>query len=219
MWGNISLQCPEGTKVRNTQNAQEIIILLFQISIQSVQYGSPNQSCTIQSSLRRVEAECQSQANCFLSVTPQNLIAETEDPCPLSKKKVEISFQCKPASFRSSLNCPGETLSIACGSPNERLLILASRFSRISSGPIHCPLERENVTKENFDDLTNRKQVLICEKTSVTETIVRSCSGHSFCDVNTNSASLGVKEYEALHVYLKTIYACCLLYTSDAADE
>ena len=97
--GNISLQCPEGTKVRSTQYSQEMFILLFHISIQSVQYGSPNQSCTIQSSLRRVEAECQSQANCFLSVTPQNLIAETEDPCPLSKKKVEISFQYKSVSF------------------------------------------------------------------------------------------------------------------------
>ena len=93
----LNLKCPGGTKVRKFTLRFNLILIDLQISIQSVHYGSsktkthcsaflstPDQtsSCAAKTSLRRVEAECQGRSECALSVSPQNLIAEGDDPCP-----------------------------------------------------------------------------------------------------------------------------------------
>ena len=171
-------------------------------------YSLANQvkSCTSVSSLRRVEAVCQSRSSCSFLATPQYLLTDEEDPCPYVRKQLSIFYQCKPHTFRSTLHCPGDIVSLSCRSSEEKILILSSSFSKASSGSIQC---LSKGTRVAFEEASTLKNIQECEKINLNKALMSSCNGLSACQLdNMITVPTNKPDCKELPVNIKTTFAC-----------
>ena len=139
----------------------------------------------------------------------------------LFRRHLEILYKCKPASFRSRVECGGDALNLSCSKSTQRLAIMSAAFASASAGHVYCPLQ--NYQQDGVPGVPGYKQdgvpgyqystpptqdLLKCEKTSVTSQVVSACHGQKDCSLLADPHILGVPECHDLHVFMKTTFAC-----------
>ena len=105
--------------------------------------------------------------------------------------------------------CGGESLSLACSEPNQRIAIFSSSFKSAGKGPLYCPLRAEYI-KEALDYSKDEagRSIKECEISDVTQSLIKYCHGEKTCSIKADPLLLGVPSCHMQHVFLKTMYAC-----------
>ncbi|CAH3997040.1 unnamed protein product [Pieris brassicae] len=198
----VTLICPRGTT----------------ISIQVAQYGaaasqsscSPelaeyqpvavevlgDTSCTWPSALQysllqTVVEACQKKRQCKFHTSPK---AFGVDPCPGSRRFVEVAYKCRPYEFRSKVGCENDVLHLSCN-PHSRVAIYSAQYGRTEYDSIQCPQPRG--MKEET-----------CMEPYATETAMRECHGKRRCVLSADSKMFGKPCRTGSRTYLKVVYTC-----------
>ncbi|CAG5031988.1 unnamed protein product [Parnassius apollo] len=193
----VTLICPRGTT----------------ISIQVAQYGasasqtscSPelaeyqpvavevvgDTSCTWPSTLQTVVEACQKKRQCKFNTSPKTFGV---DPCPGSRRFVEVAYKCRPYEFRSKVGCENDVLHLSCN-PHSRVAIYSAQYGRTEYDSIQCPQPRG--MKEET-----------CLEPYATETAMRECHGKRRCVLAADSKMFGKPCRVGSRTYLKIVYTC-----------
>ncbi|XP_045448820.1 uncharacterized protein LOC123657285 [Melitaea cinxia] len=198
----VTLICPRGTT----------------ISIQVAQYGASasqtscaselteyqpvavevvgDSSCTWPSALQysllqTVVEACQKKRQCKFHTSPK---AFGVDPCPGSRRFVEVAYKCRPYEFRSKVGCENDVLHLSCN-PHSRVAIYSAQYGRTEYDSIQCPQPRG--MKEET-----------CLEPYATETAMRECHGKRRCVLAADSKMFGKPCRTGSRTYLKVVYTC-----------
>ncbi|XP_072932135.1 uncharacterized protein [Epargyreus clarus] len=193
----VTLICPRGTT----------------ISIQVAQYGASasqsscsselaeyqpvavevvgDTSCTWPSALQTVVEACQKKRQCKFHTSPK---AFGVDPCPGSRRFVEVAYKCRPYEFRSKVGCENDVLHLSCN-PHSRVAIYSAQYGRTEYDSIQCPQPRG--MKEET-----------CLEPYATETAMRECHGKRRCVLSADSKMFGKPCRTGSRTYLKVVYTC-----------
>ncbi|CAH2106578.1 unnamed protein product [Euphydryas editha] len=193
----VTLICPRGTT----------------ISIQVAQYGASatqtscasdlaeyqpvavevvgDTSCTWPSALQTVVEACQKKRQCKFHTSPK---AFGVDPCPGSRRFVEVAYKCRPYEFRSKVGCENDVLHLSCN-PHSRVAIYSAQYGRTEYDSIQCPQPRG--MKEET-----------CLEPYATETAMRECHGKRRCVLSADSKMFGKPCRSGSRTYLKVVYTC-----------
>merc|ERR1719341_105883 len=208
------MECPIGTKI-------SIQLVLYGRSAPSstvcpptsmqprIFTGNEGLNCNIREALRTVEELCQSKHSCSIVTSPTSFGVSAYDPCPGVRKYIEVAYKCQPSTFSSRMICGGESLSLACSEPNQRIAIFSSSFKSAGKGPLYCPLRAEYI-KEALDYSKDEagRSIKKCERSDVTHSLIKYCHGEKTCSIKADPLLLGVPACHMQHVFLKTMYAC-----------
>ncbi|XP_013198725.2 uncharacterized protein LOC106141629 [Amyelois transitella] len=197
----VTLICPRGTT----------------ISIQVAQYGASasQSSCTSElaeyqpvavevvgdtsctwpsalqySLLQTVVEACQKKRTCKFHTSPK---AFGVDPCPGSRRFVEVAYKCRPYEFRSKVGCENDVLHLSCN-PHSRVAIYSAQYGRTEYS-IQCPQPR-GIKEET------------CLEPYATETAMRECHGKRRCVLSADSQMFGKPCRPGSRTYLKVVYTC-----------
>ncbi|KPJ08241.1 Uncharacterized protein C21orf63-like, partial [Papilio machaon] len=194
----VTLICPRGTT----------------ISIQVAQYGSSasqtscspelaeyqpvavevvggDAPCTWPSALQTVVEACQKKRQCKFHTSPKTFGV---DPCPGSRRFVEVAYKCRPYEFRSKVGCENDVLHLSCN-PHSRVAIYSAQYGRTEYDSIQCPQPRG--MKEET-----------CLEPYATETSMRECHGKRRCVLAADSKMFGKPCRAGSRTYLKVVYTC-----------
>ncbi|XP_061377378.1 uncharacterized protein LOC116775881 isoform X2 [Danaus plexippus] len=193
----VTLICPRGTT----------------ISIQVAQYGASTSqsscsselaeyqpvavevvgdtSCTWPSALQTVVEACQKKRQCKFHTSPK---AFGVDPCPGSRRFVEVAYKCRPYEFRSKVGCENDVLHLSCN-PHSRVAIYSAQYGRTEYDSIQCPQPRG--MKEET-----------CLEPYATETSMRECHGKRRCVLSADNKMFGRPCRTGSRTYLKVVYTC-----------
>ncbi|KAF9806499.1 hypothetical protein SFRURICE_001294, partial [Spodoptera frugiperda] len=193
----VTLICPRGTT----------------ISIQVAQYGASatqgscasdlaeyqpvavevvgDTSCIWPSALQTVVEACQKKRQCKFHTSPK---AFGVDPCPGSRRFVEVAYKCRPYEFRSKVGCENDVLHLSCN-PHSRVAIYSAQYGRTEYDSIQCPQPRG--MKEET-----------CLEPYATETAMRECHGKRRCVLSADSNMFGKPCRAGSRTYLKVVYTC-----------
>ncbi|XP_041978383.1 protein eva-1-like isoform X2 [Aricia agestis] len=193
----VTLICPRGTT----------------ISIQVAQYGASasqsacasdlaeyqpvavevvgDTSCTWPGTLQTVVEACQKKRQCKFHTSPK---AFGVDPCPGSRRFVEVAYKCRPYEFRSKVGCENDVLHLSCN-PHSRVAIYSAQYGRTEYDSIQCPQPRG--MKEET-----------CLEPYATETAMRECHGKRRCVLSADSKMFGKPCRSGSRTYLKIVYTC-----------
>ncbi|CAH2037759.1 unnamed protein product, partial [Iphiclides podalirius] len=199
----VSLACPKGTL----------------ISIQVAQYGKAapkGYSCVVEGSNSREEAvEIVGEEKCLWPNAMQYSLLKTVveacrkkpqckfstksssgsvDPCPLSRKFVEVAYKCRPYEFRSRTGCENDIIKLSC-SPHSRIAIFNAQYGRTAYESNTCP-QTVGVANET------------CTASFSAETVMQICHGKRRCQIVVNHNTFGTPCKADSKTYLKIIYGC-----------
>ncbi|XP_053607910.1 uncharacterized protein LOC128673816 [Plodia interpunctella] len=195
----VSLACPRGTA----------------ISIQVAQYGKATgegRSCIAQASrgvdvevvgedclwpntmqyslLQTVVEACQKKPQCKFSTKPKSGLV---DPCPNTRKFVEVAYKCRPSTFRSRTCCEGDVIKLSCN-PHSRIAVFEAQYGKTLFESISCP--QKGLNNET------------CTTPHGTDIVMQICHGKRRCTVEANSKTFGTPCKSQSRTYLKVVYAC-----------
>ncbi|XP_059045402.1 protein eva-1-like [Achroia grisella] len=198
----VSLACPRGTA----------------ISIQVAQYGkassgghscvenSRSQSIAVEvegekdclwpntmqySLLQRVVEACQKKPQCKFSTKPKIGLV---DPCPRTRKFVEVAYKCRPFTFRSRTCCEDDVIKLSCN-PYSRIAIFDAQYGRTAYESITCQ-QTQGVLDET------------CSAPHGTDTVMQICHGKRRCQIEASNKTFGSPCKSQTRTYLKVVYAC-----------
>ncbi|XP_054270538.1 protein eva-1 isoform X2 [Macrosteles quadrilineatus] len=190
----VVLKCPDSTS----------------ISVQVAQYGKSadalaalcpdpanphndvvNTTCLWPNALQTVVEACQKKRQCKFQTSPKTFGG---DPCPGTRKYVEIAYKCRPNEFRSRVACENEVLQLTCN-PNTRLAVYSASFGRTEYESFACP-QPQGVREET------------CLVSYATETVMQICHGKRSCSLSADSATFGNPCHHQSRMYLKVVYTC-----------
>jgi len=175
--------------------------LCCQISIQTVKYQAGNSSqCDPPHPVRRVEAECQGRQTCSLTVNTNNLLADRDDPCPLTTKHLTITHQCRPSSLRTRTTCPGpaaSNLALSCShlQHTELFVMLSSGSSDRKTFIRYCG--HHQLHQAEVGEVSGETESSKSSDSSLTRLVVAACHGLRECEVTLPS-----------HLLVRTVYSC-----------
>ncbi|KAL0892877.1 hypothetical protein ABMA27_014562 [Loxostege sticticalis] len=189
----VSLACPTATT----------------ISIQVAQYGkaSNNFMCdtgvvdeedeaclwpnTMQYSLLQTVVEaCQKKPECKFSTKPRPGL---EDPCPHTRKFVDVAYKCRPYEFRSRTCCQDDHIKLSCN-PHSRVAIFEALYGRNAYEPVTC--HQTGMHNET------------CLAPHTLDTVRQICHGKRRCLIQASDTVFGTPCDPSTRTYLKVIYAC-----------
>ncbi|KAF2352116.1 D-galactoside/L-rhamnose binding SUEL lectin domain [Trinorchestia longiramus] len=143
--------------------------------------------------LQRVVRDCQHKQQCRLQVAPETFVKT--DPCPSTRKYVEVAFKCRPATFINRIVCEGEQHLLQCEA-NARLAIYSVLFGRTVKGSIQCPQPPDAPDEE-------------CQASFATEVVMKACQGKRTCHLVADADRFGGRPCSALSaLYMKTVFTC-----------
>ncbi|KOB76909.1 Protein eva, partial [Operophtera brumata] len=179
----VTLICPRGTT----------------ISIQVAQYGASasqgscatdlaeyqpvavevvgDTSCIWPSALQTVVEACQKKRQCKFHTSPK---AFGIDPCPGSRRFVEVAYKCRPYEFRSKVGCENDVLHLSCN-PHSRVAVYSAQYVL---------------------------RFTACLEPYATETAMRECHGKRRCVLSSDSKMFGKPCRPGSKTYLKVVYTC-----------
>ncbi|XP_028160445.1 protein eva-1-like isoform X2 [Ostrinia furnacalis] len=180
------------------------------ISIQVAQYGkaSNNYMCdtglpiveddenclwpnTMQYSLLQTVVEaCQKKPECKFSTKPRPGL---EDPCPHTRKFVDVAYKCRPYEFRSRTCCQDDHIKLSC-KPYSRVAIFDALYGRNAYEPITC--HQTGMHNET------------CIAPHTLDTVMQICHGKRRCLIEASDRVFGAPCNSSTRTYLKVIYAC-----------
>ncbi|ODM88903.1 Protein eva-1 C [Orchesella cincta] len=180
----VSIRCPAGTT----------------ISIQLAQYGKTAPAASLCRSSNpnifpdlmdpTVVGLCQKKPSCKFQTSPQTFGG---DPCPGSRKFVEVAYKCRPSEFRSVIGCQDDVIQLSCNK-SSRLAIYSANYGRTEYESVSCP-QPAGVQEET------------CLASYATETVMQMCHGKRRCALGVDSTFGNPCKPES-RMYLKVIHTC-----------
>ncbi|XP_049869099.1 uncharacterized protein LOC126368908 isoform X1 [Pectinophora gossypiella] len=141
--------------------------------------------------LQTVVEACQKKRQCKFHTSPK---AFGVDPCPGSRRFVEVAYKCRPYEFRSKVGCENDVLHLSCN-PHSRVAIYSAQYGRTEYDSIQCPQPRG--MKEET-----------CLEPYATETAMRECHGKRRCVLAADHNMFGRPCRTGSRTYLKVVYTC-----------
>lgn len=224
----LSLECPSGTKisiqlVQYGRSAPSNQVCPPTREFPKVYEGTENLDCHFPEALKFIEEKCHGQELCSLITAPE-IFSRDVDPCPGYRKYVETAFKCKPTQFRSRVVCHGDSMSLSCDKPDQRLAIYSASFASAEGSHVFCPSRRQrpvsSMRKDGGSDATNEEEsdyldkygmtdLAKCEASYATEAVMQICHGRQSCVILADGDSLGAPSCSnSENIYLKTVYTC-----------
>ncbi|KAL4709906.1 hypothetical protein ACJJTC_003869 [Scirpophaga incertulas] len=146
---------------------------------------------TMQYSLLQTVVEaCQKKPHCRFSTKPKPGL---EDPCPRTRKFVDVAFKCRPYEFRSRTCCQDEVIRLSCN-PHSRVAIFDAQYGRNAYEPVTC--HRTGMPDE------------LCMAPHSLDTVMQICHGKRRCQIAASHEIFGSPCSTKTRAYLKVIYAC-----------
>ncbi|KAG6445911.1 uncharacterized protein LOC115440752 [Manduca sexta] len=138
--------------------------------------------------LQTVVEACQKKQQCTFSTTPRPGIV---DPCPFTRKYIEVSYKCRPHDFISETVCEDELMELSCN-PHSRIAIFDAQYGR-TAYEIACPAH--GVTES-------------CSTPYTVEKVMQVCHGKRRCLVLASGRTFESFCGPQIRPYLKIVYAC-----------
>ncbi|CAL8109928.1 unnamed protein product [Orchesella dallaii] len=202
----VSIRCPAGTTISiqlaqygKTAPAASLCRLsnpnIFPDLMDPVNANS-NFTCqwpaTIQYGLlQTVVGLCQKKPSCKFKTSPQLFGG---DPCPGSRKFVEVAYKCRPSEFRSVIGCQDDVIQLSCNK-SSRLAIYSANYGRTEYESVSCP-QPTGVQEET------------CLASYATETVMQMCHGKRRCALGADPVTFGNPCKPESRMYLKVIHTC-----------
>ncbi|XP_034830494.1 uncharacterized protein [Maniola hyperantus] len=198
----VTLICPRGTTISiqvaqygtsASQSSCSSELTEYQpVAVEVVGDTSCTWPSTLQYSLLQTVVEaCQKKRQCKFHTSPK---AFGVDPCPGSRRFVEVAYKCRPYEFRSKVGCENDVLHLSCN-PHSRVAIYSAQYGRTEYDSIQCPQPRG--MKEET-----------CLEPYATETSMRECHGKRRCVLSADSKMFGKPCRTGSRTYLKVVYTC-----------
>ncbi|XP_063618865.1 protein eva-1-like isoform X2 [Cydia splendana] len=198
----VSLICPRGTTISiqvaqygasASQGSCASELAEYQpVAVEVVGDTSCSWPAALQYSLLQTVVEaCQKKRQCKFHTSPK---AFGVDPCPGSRRFVEVAYKCRPYEFRSKVGCENDVLHLSCN-PHSRVAIYSAQYGRTEYDSIQCPQPRG--MKEET-----------CLEPYATETAMRECHGKRRCVLSADSNMFGKPCRMGSRTYLKVVYTC-----------
>ncbi|XP_013143121.1 PREDICTED: protein eva-1 homolog C-like isoform X2 [Papilio polytes] len=141
--------------------------------------------------LQTVVETCQKKPQCTFSTKTK---PGTVDPCPSSRKFIEVAYKCKPFEFRSRTGCENDVLAVSCDA-HTRIAVLDAQYGRTAFESSKCP-QTDGVPDET------------CKAPHTTETAMQICHGKRRCQISVTQNIFGSPCGPESRPYLKIVYAC-----------
>ncbi|XP_060648359.1 uncharacterized protein LOC132786014 isoform X2 [Drosophila nasuta] len=130
----------------------------------------------------------------YHSSTASSSNAISNDPCPKSRKIVEVAYKCRPYEFRSKVACHNDVAQLECN-PYSRIAVYSASFGRTEYESIQCP-QPQGVREET------------CLASFATETVMQICHGRRRCNLAADANTFGTPCQPNSRMYLKVVYTC-----------
>ncbi|XP_071514054.1 uncharacterized protein [Panulirus ornatus] len=156
--------------------------------------------------LQLVVNKCQHEMQCKIHVMPDTFI--NTDPCPYTRKYIEVAYKCRPETFINKIVCEYGELTLQC-EKNSRLAIYNVLFGRSLSEFFTCP-QPTGVPDED------------CQASYANEIVMKLCHGHRQCHLKADPEVFGSPCSPDSNMYLKTAYTCVprkILKTTSPAEK
>ncbi|XP_052811001.1 uncharacterized protein LOC128238790 isoform X2 [Mya arenaria] len=137
---------------------------------------------------------CQDRQSCSLVASTKTF---EQDPCPGTRKYLEVAYKCRPNEFSSETVCEGDQLELRC-SRSTRIAISTGMFGRASVGDLKCPELLRN---------TSAIQTTCRSKTAVSE-LKQICHGRKSCTIYAEEYVFGNPCPKGVNKYLNVVYTC-----------
>ncbi|CAG7716268.1 unnamed protein product [Allacma fusca] len=198
----MSLRCPTGTTI-SVQLAQygkssRLPSLCHSASSshsdldsRSLDPSSSNTTCQWPAAIQTVVGLCQKKTSCKFQTSPRTFGG---DPCPGTRKYVEVAYKCRPSEFKSVIGCEDEVIQLKCNR-SSRLAIYSANYGRTEYESVQCP-QPNGVPEES------------CLSSFATETVMQMCHGKRKCALNADPATFGNPCKPESRMYLKVIHTC-----------
>ncbi|CAH0397993.1 unnamed protein product [Chilo suppressalis] len=146
---------------------------------------------TMQYSLLQTVVEaCQKKPHCKFSTKPRPGL---KDPCPRTRKFVDVAFKCRPYEFRSRTCCQDDVIKLSCN-PHSRVAIFDAQYGRNAYEPVTC--HQTGMPDE------------LCMAPRSLDIVMQICHGKRRCQVEASDRVFGNTCSAKTRTYLKVIYAC-----------
>ncbi|XP_064616271.1 protein eva-1 homolog C-like [Liolophura sinensis] len=149
-----------------------------------------NTNCLATTSLKVLLKLCQDRRHCRVVATPETF---TQDPCPETRKYLEVAYKCRPNEFKTKTACEGERLVLWCRR-SMRLVIYSAMFGRTPRGSPQCPSSGGRDTD--------------CQSGMAIEAVMKKCHGRKHCTVDADMEVFGNPCAQGTSKYLTAIYTC-----------
>ncbi|KAG0730498.1 Protein eva-1 C [Chionoecetes opilio] len=181
------------------------------IDIAFARYGRPRtaHAATTASynTLQLVVNTCQHKQHCNIEVAPKTF--SPTDPCPSTRKYIEVAYKCRPKTFINKVVCEGGELDVRCDK-DARIAIYSVLFGRSRAGSFTCP-QPEGVAEEE------------CQASYANEIVMQLCHGQRQCHLVAKPEVFGSPCSPHSNMYMKTVYTCVpkkiLKETQDTDDK
>ncbi|KAH8310398.1 hypothetical protein KR044_001117, partial [Drosophila immigrans] len=130
----------------------------------------------------------------YHSSTASSSNAISNDPCPKSRRIVEVAYKCRPYEFRSKVACHNDVAQLECN-PYSRIAVYSASFGRTEYESIQCP-QPQGVREET------------CLASFATETVMQICHGRRRCNLAADANTFGTPCQPNSRMYLKVVYTC-----------
>lgn len=151
-------------------------------------------NCLATTSLKVILDRCQDQQKCYLVASTKTF---QQDPCPGTRKYLEVAYKCRPDEFTSETVCEGDQLQIRC-SRTTRIAIVSTMFGRTATGDSKCPELLRN---------TSSLQTT-CQSHVAAEEMMKLCHSKKTCTVEAEEYVFGNPCPMGVNKYLNVIYTC-----------
>ncbi|WAR07219.1 EVA1C-like protein [Mya arenaria] len=151
-------------------------------------------NCMATTSLKVILDACQDRQSCSLVASTKTF---EQDPCPGTRKYLEVAYKCRPNEFSSETVCEGDQLELRC-SRSTRIAISTGMFGRASVGDLKCPELLRN---------TSAIQTTCRSKTAVSE-LKQICHGRKSCTIYAEEYVFGNPCPKGVNKYLNVVYTC-----------
>ncbi|CAL4100604.1 unnamed protein product, partial [Meganyctiphanes norvegica] len=142
--------------------------------------------------LQTIISACHHKNKCNIQVSPETF--STQDPCPTTRKYIEVAYKCRPETFINKIVCQDSLLDLKCDR-NSRLAIYNVLFGRSLDGSIMCP-QKTGIPEED------------CQASFATEMVMNKCHGQRTCVIIADPNTFGRPCRPESLMYMKTVYTC-----------
>ncbi|CAL4096325.1 unnamed protein product, partial [Meganyctiphanes norvegica] len=142
--------------------------------------------------LQTVISACHHRNYCNIQVSPETF--STQDPCPTTRKYIEVAYKCRPETFINRIVCQDSLLNLKC-ERNFRLAIYNVLYGRSLDGSIMCP-QKPGIPEED------------CQASFATEMVMNKCHGQRNCVIKADPNTFGRPCRPESLMYMKTVYTC-----------
>ncbi|XP_033635009.1 protein eva-1 homolog C-like [Asterias rubens] len=194
----LSFKCPNNTVItienanygRQVPNKHMCPYRWSTVGSYQVKQFHEDTNCKAINSRQIIQNMCESRQLCKISVS-SDLFGG--DPCPGTNKYLDVTYKCKPSTFRNMVVCEDSHMMLHCDN-KEVLAIHSAGFGRPIAENMKCPSFTMDETE--------------CESHNSLEEVMKRCHGKRHCAVKASTRVFGEPCQQGTYKYLSVIYTC-----------